>query len=213
MPDMKSALQAALFRAPAHAVVQATIKEWDEQENQKEHSSMPSQTKPNAFRVSNNVMRETFNCIKNNPGLRNKEVCNLMAEKGFKKTSTSSIPSQLVNAGQAVCKDRKYYVLVEEYQPIKQTPTKKIQNLKKKMATLRKVVKTNSKGIVDIPLPTPDKEPVQGIAALPTQAPEQEPTMIVRRPMPSFEAKQMVNRWSAYQAREVYEELKTIFGA
>lgn len=110
MSDIKSALHAALFRAPTHVqtVVQKTIEEWGEEGEKHFPINSPSVPVPMPTppvqtnlrgRVINNVMRETFNCIKANPGLRNKEIADALLKQGFKTTSVTSIPSQLLHAG------------------------------------------------------------------------------------------------------------------
>lgn len=224
MPDIKSALHAALFRAPTHVqtVVQKTIEEWDEEGEKHFPINNPSvppvpmptpvQTNPRV-RVLNNVMRETFNCIKANPGLRNKEIAAVLLKQGFKTSSVTSIPSQLLHAGLAERRDGTYYAIVDEYQPIGPTDKRKVTALKKKVAELKEVAK--SRGIADLPV----QAPAQGLAALaaapaPTEHTAQEPPKAKRFAMLTTPQtpEQIVKGMTAYQARELYDHLKQLFG-
>lgn len=230
MPDIKSALSAALLRAPApvytNPVVQKTIKEWDD-EGEKHFpiniSVSPVQIKPvqtpmtttkkQGRRVINNVMGETFNCIKTHPGLRNKDIATIMVEKGFKASSVTSVPSQLLHSGQVERRDMRYYALADEYQSIKLSDKRKVSALKKQVSVLKKIAK--SKGIADLPV----QKPVQGLAAL-AAAPAPAPapmTMPVPAPMPApavkeFDPEAILNPLTVYQARALYNELKAMFG-
>jgi hypothetical protein len=221
MSDIKSALHAALFRAPTHVqtVVQKTIEEWDEEgekhfpiNNPSVPTSVPVQTNLRV-RVINNVMRETFNCIKANPGLRNKEIAAVLLKQGFKTSSVTSIPSQLLHAGLVERRDGTYYTIVDEYQPIGPTDKRKVTALKKKVAELKEVAK--SRGIADLPV----QAPAQGLAALAAAPAHTEPTaqeppkakrfaMLVTPQPPE----QIVKGMTAYQARELYDHLKQLFG-
>jgi hypothetical protein len=237
MPDIKSALQAALLRAPVAAVLNQTLKEWDDDEKGAKPSfpinissvavqtnpvqtPMQTQTKTSThFRVSNNVMRETFQCIKDNPGLRNKDIMEIMIGKGFKPSSVTSIPSQLFHTKQVERRDSegrkgaRYYAIVDEYQPMGQTDKKKMAVLKKKVEALRKVAK--SKGIADLPAqkPTPKAEGIAALAAPVAQATPEEPkakrfAMLTTPQSPQ----ELLKHMTAYQARELYDHLKQLFG-
>lgn len=217
MPDIKSALQAALLRAP-NPVVKKTIDEWDDegegfpinissvsvQTSSNQTNPMPTTqpvSRPSNFGITNNVMRETFNFIKNNPGLRNIDIAAGLDAKGFKRSSTTSVPSQLARAGMVERRGKLYYALVNEYHPIKSTPSNKISKLKKKVAELKKVAK--GKGIVDLPVKN------GGIASLtPMPAPAPAPRPVVNE----FDPKAILDPLTVYQARALYNELETMFG-
>ena len=234
MPDIKSALQAALLRAPSHVqtVVQKTINEWDD-EGEKHFpinisSVNPVQTKPvqtpmptakvKGRRVINNVMRETFNCVKANPGKTAKEIGTIMATRGFKKQSVTSTCSQLCQSGQARRENGALYAVVDEYQTIPATPSKKISSLKKQLETLRQVAK--GKGIKDLPV-QPARPTNTGIASLstPMPAPAPQAELPKSRPRPAssyvdvFDPKAILDPLTVYQARALYAELKNMFGA
>jgi len=221
MSDIKSALHAALFRPPVAAVLNQTLKEWDEEgekhfpiNNPSVPTPMPTpvQTNPRV-RVLNNVMRETFNCIKARPGLRNKEIADVLLKQGFKTTSVTSIPSQLLHAGLVERRDGTYYAIVDEYIPIGPTDKRKVTALRKKVAELKEVAK--SRGIADLPV----QAPAQGLAALAaapahTEPTAQEPPKAKRFAMLTTpqSPEQIVKGMTAYQARELYDHLKQLFG-
>lgn len=214
MSDIKSALHAALFRAPTHVqtVVQKTINEWDEEGEKHFPINNPSVPAPVQTKTRlNNVMRETFAFIKNNPGLKSVEIMERMERLGFKGSSAASVASQLVREGQAKRKDGRYYMVAQEYTPIKQPPKAKVAALQKRVAALKEVAK--SKGIADLPV----EQPVQGLAALaatPAHA-TQEPLKPKRFAMLTTpqSPEHIVQHMNAYQARELYEHLKQIFGS
>jgi len=81
-------------------------------------------TLPHAFKTSNNVSRETFNYIKDNPGLRRVQIAHAMEDRGFKKSSAMALSSQFVRAGMARVVDGGVFVAQSEYTPIKSLPKK-----------------------------------------------------------------------------------------
>jgi hypothetical protein len=87
-------------------------------------------TLPHAFKTSNNVSRETFNYIKDNPGLRRVQIAHAMADRGFKKSSALALSSQFVRNGMARVVDGGMFVAQSEYTPIKST-TKKAKKVAK----------------------------------------------------------------------------------
>jgi len=182
MPDMKSAMQAALFRAPnpVSPVVQQTIQEWDAQDK-KEHSSMPlstQQTKKFGRQITNNVTRVTFNYIKDNPGITKKQAIHNLESVGFKPASVTSLISQFLRSGIVVMgKSKNLQAVTPEYKFMPK-PTSKVP--KKTLA------------------PEPLQNKKTGIAALALE--------------PVFDPKAIVGPLTVYQARELYLELKAMFG-
>ena len=137
-------------------------------------------TLPHAFKTSNNVSRETFNFIKNNPGLRRVQIAHAMEDRGFKKNSAMALSSQFVRTGMARVVDGGVFVAQSEYTPIKSTIKK-----------AKKVAKVTAKK-VEAPIIEPVTQPVI-----------QHDTLV----------KAMLSRMSIIQAREMYDELKKIFGS
>lgn len=103
-------------------------------------------TLPHAFKTSNNVSRETFNYIKDNPGLRRVQIAHAMADRGFKKSSALALSSQFVRNGMARVVDGGMFVAQPEYTPIKATP-KKAKGVAK--VTAKKV----QEAIMETPMP------------------------------------------------------------
>jgi hypothetical protein len=215
MPDIKSALTAALFRPPVATVLNQTLKEWDDEGETHfpiNNPSVPVQTKT-SHKIKNNVMRETFAFIKAHPGLKGPEIGEHMERRGFKSKSTTSVASQLVREGQAERVDGRYYILANEYSPIKQTSTSKITQLRRRVEELKVVAK--GKGIADLPV----QAPAQGLAALaapvahtaPTPEEPPKPKRFAMLTTPQT-PEQIVKGMTAYQARELYEHLKQLFG-
>jgi len=176
MPDIKSALNAALLRAPANNVLNQTIKAWDDEgESAPKGTFMPAKKElPN--RPRNNVMRETFNYILNHPGLTVKIISHHMENMGFKTSSVTSVISQLKRTGQVVKKEDTYFVAGPTYMP---------------MAAARKA---NNKGIKDIP-----RQGLKDLSQEPPKAKQQDPQEIVKH-------------MNVYQARELYDHLRGMFG-
>lgn len=136
-------------------------------------------TLPHAFKTSNNVSRETFNYIKDNPGLRRVQLAKAMEDRGFKKSSALALTSQFVREGMARVVDGGVFVAQSEYTPIKSTPKK-----------VKKVAKVTAKKVQEAIM----EAPVQPIV--------NHDTLV----------KAMLSRMSIIQAREMYDELKKIFG-
>ena len=220
MPDIKTALSAALLRAPAHAVVQTTINQWDDEgagtpvvATKTKGTFMPSEksARKRGGVIKNNIMRETFDFIVRNPGLSTKSIAQQMEYLGFKPNSVTSVVSQLCRSNQIIKEGIGYRTNTSAYAPMGATPSAKVSRLKKQVEALKEVAK--SRGIKDLPIvpATPVMRfvaPAAGIAALDVPAKSK---FIIRQT--NFNAKEHIDKLSVYQAREVYAELKTMFGA
>ena len=102
-------------------------------------------TLPHAFKTSNNVSRETFNYIKDNPGLRRVQIAHAMEDRGFKKSSAMALSSQFVRAGMARVVDGGVFVAQSEYTPIKSLP-------KKAKGVSKVTAKKAQKAIMEVPV-------------------------------------------------------------
>ena len=219
MSDIKTAMSAALFRAPTH--VQKIINQWDD-EGEKHfpiNNPIPVQTKPakpakpakrNAgAKISNNVMRATFEFIQQYPGLTSKQICEQMEHRGFKPTSVVSVVSQLHRSGQLHKDGVTYRTINAEYKPMGATANAKVNKLKKQVEALKKQAK--SQGISALPV-----TPAVGIATLQpvTQGSvDREPKKFAEEvSQPAFDPKKIVNPLTVYQARMLYDELEAMFG-
>jgi hypothetical protein len=184
MPDIKTALS---------TVLSAWEKDEQKQINQEKTMNTP------LFKPTNNVTRETFNYIKNNPNKTTPEVCKALVQRGFKESSVHSICAQLSKQGQVV-KDgytKRMVAIGAEYKPLKSASA--FKTIKEGKPTV-KVVKR--------------REPVQD-AGLASIAPVQEKvdtsrsTIVLNR---NWTARGVVDKLSVVQARELYDLLKQIFG-
>ena len=131
MPDIQTAMKQALTK---------TLVEWDDDGEVSPQTSprttinnslsAPSQNiqgipmtnttgQPHRFGVTNNVSRETFNYVKDNPGSTRKEIIASLEHSNFAEKSTSSLLSQMVRQKMIHITDGLYYADIPEYVPIK----------------------------------------------------------------------------------------------
>ena len=171
------------------------------------------------FPIRNNVTRETFNYIKNNPGSTRKEIIIALEHLGFKEASTSSIMSQLCRTKQAHITNGLYYVDVDEYVPIKNRYTFAKQTKAKpvpvEVKPKRKYTKRDVTGIGALlrdkleAMPTPSQEALDAAAYAMGGTEHKRTTLIVRSQTPD----DIIKNLTVYQARELYTHLKQIFTA
>ena len=183
MPDIKTALSTVLSA-------------WEQDEQKQINQEKP--LGKHLFKPVNNVTRETFNYIKNNPNKTTAEVCNALAKRGFKEGSVTSICAQLSKQGQVV-KDgytKRMVAVGTDYTPLKSASAFKTQ---KPETRVIKIVKRREvpqdAGIASI---APKEEPATRKAALIF--------------LNEFDPHDVVNKLSVMQARELYDLLKKIFG-
>jgi hypothetical protein len=138
---------------------------------------------PHAFKPTNNVSRETFNYIKNHPGLTRSQIGKGMDTKGFKKSSVISLATQFLKQGMIRSANGGLFVTQEEYTPVKASKPKK-----------------PSKYV----LPKPQKKVAKVTAPVPS-------TLYISS-VNTQSAKDLLATMSIVQAREVYDELRKIFG-
>lgn len=141
-------------------------------------------TKP-YFTVTNNVTRITFDYVRDNPGKTRKEIAVALEARGFKTSSVTSLLGQMVKQGMLRESTGLLYVTTGEYAPLKSS---------KKMSALA------------------EKQ----------QAPQRKVVTITRRAAPeAVHTRQidnllnpvtLLNTMSIRQARELYDELRKIFG-
>lgn len=139
---------------------------------------------PHAFKPTNNVSRETFNCIRDNPGLTRSQIGGLMEKKGFNKASVLSLMTQFIRQGMVRSANHGLFVTQDSYSPLKAPKAKK-----------------PSKDV----LPKPQKS-VAKVTASPAQT-------IYISGVNTQSAQELLASMSIVQARSVYDELKKIFGS
>jgi hypothetical protein len=197
MPDIKTALNLALEDGRRQFLSQ-TLNNWEQDEQKQITQQQEKPMGKQLFRTTNNVTRETFNYIKNNPNKTTPEVCAALERLGFKESSVNSICAQLSKQGQVV-KDgytKRMVAIGNEYQPLKSASKFKALNEPKPAL---KVVKRR------------ESPQDAGIAAI---APQEKvdtsrSTIVLTR---NWTAQGVVDKLSVMQARELYDLLKKIFG-
>jgi hypothetical protein len=115
MPDIQTALSKVL-------------NEWDESNNQPEKQVEQTQSKPYLFKTTNNVTRNTFNAVRDNPGLVRKVILAKLETEGHKLASTTSILSQMIK--QRLIREEEngtLYANFKEYVPLKGTSKPKVK--------------------------------------------------------------------------------------
>jgi hypothetical protein len=200
-----------------NALIKTTLNAWDAHEDQirkpqqEKQMANPNPVTTNAggykgFVASNNVMRETFNAVKNAPNMTHSEYVEMLNLNGFKRTSTSAVLYQLLRAGQVKRDDKgQLTVTCDEYVPIKQ-PKKKPS-----VIVVDKAPEQKPRQIVIVKKP---KDAGQGIAAL-----KGDSAVVKAEGAPfefakpkAFHPSAIVDNLSVLHARELYDYLKKIFG-
>ena len=74
------------------------------------------------FPVTNNVTRQTFDCVKKNPGVTAQQAVAMLPQQ--KANSVKSLLTQMVKNGLCRKQDGGFYTLVPEYNPLKRTYAK-----------------------------------------------------------------------------------------
>lgn len=122
MPDIQTAFQLALAKTKAH--IPTTIPaDWDDENpnapievaTTKGGAAMPKEF----FSVTNNVTRETFNHVRDNPGQPRSHAVQALEKRGFLPKSTTSLLSQMVRQDLIREVQGLLYVQAPEYRPLK----------------------------------------------------------------------------------------------
>ena len=147
------------------------------------------------FGVTNNVSRETFNFVKNNPAQTHLTVTEALGKRGFKKTSVASLLTQFVKQGMiSRDADGTYSAEVDAYSPLKSTKKLRAEGkLKTKPKAKAKVVKV------------PRSAGIAALKVVPT-------TINTSSVATAWDAETVINNIGLKQAHELYRELSTYFG-
>lgn len=222
MPDLKTALSEALSRQE-QAVLAKTLDAWEDHEqqirNQKPETPQPQQenTMPrtsahtgNTYSITNNVMRTTFNHIRDHAGVTRKDVVTALTKQGYKESSVNAVISQLTRTKQVHKNfDSGLHARNPEYTPITQKKRKPAhpkaqisKELSDKIQARRKIVVMKRKK----PEPASD-----GIAAL--KAGTSVGELLREKLDPTlWKPESVVNNLNVVQARQLYDYLKNLFG-
>jgi hypothetical protein len=172
--------------------------------------TQPTQEIPvkKTFNITNNISRVTFDYIKNNPGSTRKEIIEALEHQGFAGGSTSSLIAQMRRNNMIHETNNAYYADIPEYRPIKS------------LKALRKM---------EAPIAPPqrkyEKKATTGIGALlqakleatPNYMPDETPPIVPTRKgfvslVRNRTPESIIDNMTVYQARELYDHLKQVFG-
>jgi hypothetical protein len=110
MPDIATALRTAMNK-------------WDDEPPTTKVEPEPTPPNPPEpkvyFTTTNNVCRATFDHIRDNPGKTRKEVCNALAERGYKESSTTTLIGQMLKQHHVRESKGALYAVNDQYVPLK----------------------------------------------------------------------------------------------
>lgn len=151
MPDLRTALEIALSKAQAAPATPAIPAEWDDETTNAtitEVSTMKTQSTeaPRVyFQTTNNVTRETFNFVRDNPGYSRIGVANVLEDRGFKRSSITSLLGQMLKQGLIRETDNCLFATQPEYTPLKAKKTvEAVQPTPKVETKVKRVASTNT---------------------------------------------------------------------
>lgn len=145
---------------------------------------MQDTTKPVHFAVTNNVCRATFEHIRDNPGRTRKEICKGLLAQGYKESSTTTLIGQMIKQFHVRESQGLLYATKDAYTPLKGSKAwAKLQG-----AAQRKKVTIVSKRTGEVINPVP------------------------KQTAPAPDTKSLLSTLNIVQARELYDELRKIFG-
>ena len=216
MPDIQTALKSALSR---------TIQQWDDDGEQAPQPltinttvnnsvSAPSKGLPmlNHHKITNNVSRETFAYIRNNPGSTRQEIIADLENKGFSKGSISSLIAQMRRNKMVHDTNGLWYADIDEFIPIKNI------NYAKKKASTAPTTSVSKKGVTGIGALLREKlenTPMPSQAAMDAAARAMEPAPMPKRMISLVRVKtpeDILKDMTVYQAHALYVHLKQMFG-
>ena len=163
------------------------------------------------FNVTNNISRTTFQYIKDNPGSTRKEIITALEHQGFAGGSTSSLIAQMRRNKLIHETNNLYYADANEYRPLKSLKAIKKMEALAEPKPKRKYEKKATTGIgalLQAKLEaTPN--PVYHEDQTPPIVPERKGFVsLVRNRTPES----IIDNMTVYQARELYDHLKKLFG-
>lgn len=196
MPDMQTALAKVLG-------------EWEKEEKDRQLSPKERKEKT-MFKPTNNVSRTTFDFIARNPGLTLVQIGQALGAQGYKANSVTSLTGQMRRLG-SVRRDEsgRHYATAAEFVPIKPS---KLKAARLADAAARKAAKDRAKAKA-----APD--PALKLAKVQSKIAEGiEGTMVNNHPvyapvnLKRMSTADMLETLSIAQARDLYDNLKKIFG-
>ena len=235
MPDLKTALSEALARSQEQVALKHTLDAWEDDEerirtNQPTQPEIKPQTPPqqentmanpnmtaNTHSITNNVMRTTFNYIRDNKNSTRKSTITALTKQGFKESSVNSVISQLGKTKQVHKNfDGTLHAINAEYKPITQKRQVKPAPINSKLSKAIATHKEETTKRVITVMKRKRKDPVQGIAALEvgtTAKPVNLGELLRQKLDPTlWTPESVVNNLNVVQARQLYDYLKNLFG-
>ena len=201
MPDIQTALSNAL---------KITINDWEKDDMQTTQTNTQSKS-TRFFDITNNVTRATFEYVQHHPNETSAEICASMERMGYKASSVGSLLAQFAKQGLAERDDRgRYITIVDEYKPLK--AAKKLLKIVPKPEEVKPKRKYEKKAVTGIGALLREKlentpMPVASEPLLHTTQANRF-TTLVRSKTPDDILKDM----TVFQARELYDYLKKMFG-
>jgi len=204
MPDMQTALSNAL---------KTTINDGEKEDMQTTQTNTQGKK---IFGVTNNVTRATFEYVQHHPNETSAEICASMERLGYKSSSVGSLLAQFAKQGLAERDDRgRYITIVPEYRPLKtKKKTLTLVSKPEEIKPKRKYEKRAATGIGALlrekleNTPMPSQEALDAAAYAMGGSVNKRFTSLVRIKTPEEILKDM----TVYQARELYDHLKQMFG-
>ena len=207
MPDINTALRTALENSKRETL-NKTLKAWEEDEKETQLEKPVATGKTNPLEVTNNVSRETFNYVRDNPNCKMAQIKQAMKAKGFNTGSVGSLLTQFVFQ-QHIHRDAdgKHTIISKEYKPLMTrakweklngitNTDKRKERMKKK---LQKVIEAKQK----------QDAKAAGIGALTIKEHKEVASILLTR---NWTAQGVVDKLTVMQARQLYDLLKQIFG-
>lgn len=211
MPDIKTAFEKAFAQTKAH-VEQPIPTEWDDETPNAtitEVNTMQADatnTGRTYFKTTNNVTRETFDFVRNNPGYSRTTAAEMLAAKGFKKASTSSLLGQMIKQGLLREKDGGVFANQTEYTPLKTSKRKQAAPAKEAPAK-RQYVKRNAAAKAAAYEAHENYNPYAFDAVRNTARVASTNTLLAEE----FDAQKFVDGMTFKQAKAVYDVLSKVF--
>jgi hypothetical protein len=193
MPDIKTALSTAL-------------KDWskDDPTATVETTQEPPRNPPREgrfFVTTNNVSRETFNYVKENPGVSRADALAALIARGYIAGSVHALLSQMVKQGliREGGTERRMVCVAQEYSPLKSSRTVALEKEREEAAKAKPKRKYVRK----------EKPEAKKPQERPTPAPTPAPATQINS---AWSADTLMEHLSIKQARALYEELSKVFG-
>lgn len=211
--SIADAFQKALSKTQAQATIPA---EWDDEPTNTtpstitEITTMQTQTtdtKRVYFQPTNNVVRSTFNCVRDNPGSTRSEIANILESQGYKRNSVQSLLGQMIKQNQVRQTNELLYVNQPEYTPLKSGAMMARKKLREESKPKRTYVKRNAAAKAAAYEEHENYNP-HAVEAIPkTKRVASTNTLLAD----TFDAQKFVDGMTLGQAKAVYDALSKIF--